>query len=107
MGRIEVDEDRCKGCEICVSACPKKVITLANRYNRLGYRTATLREHEPHASASAGKHPFLPWRDHPLHEDVAECNGCGICARMCPDVAITVFKHRIEGDRQQGGSDGK
>lgn len=94
MGRIEVDEERCKGCEICVNVCPKKVITLANHFNHLGYRPATMVRHEAHIPLSTGKHPFYPWRDHPSHHDLAECTGCAICARMCPDVAITVYKRR-------------
>lgn len=78
MGRIEVDEERCKGCEICISFCPKNVIALANRFNRLGYRPATMVNHESD------------------QRDLVKCTGCGICARMCPDAAITVYKQRSE-----------
>ncbi len=66
MARITVDEMYCKGCELCVAACPKHIIALSpERMNEKGYHPAEL-----------------------LNPD--ECTGCGSCAMMCPDVAITV-----------------
>jgi 2-oxoglutarate ferredoxin oxidoreductase subunit delta len=66
-GRIEVDEQLCKGCEICVANCPQKVIALdAERITPKGYHPAAL---------------------------VAEgCTGCAICAVVCPEAAITVYR---------------
>jgi len=64
---IVVNEDRCKGCSLCVNFCPKKVIAIAEHLNARGYYPATL-VNQP------------------------GCIGCGICARMCPDVAISVYK---------------
>ena len=52
-GLLRVDVDECKGCGLCVEACPPKVIGLSERLNHYGYRTATY--------AGAG------------------CTGCGIC----------------------------
>ena len=38
MPRIIVDESVCKGCEMCVIACPKKIIALAKeKINAKGY----------------------------------------------------------------------
>ena len=66
-GLLRVDADECKGCGLCVEACPPKVIVLSERLNHYGYRTATY--------AGAG------------------CTGCGICFMVCPEPgAITVLK---------------
>ena len=66
-GTIEVNEFFCKGCELCITACPKDVIGLdKNRLTSKGYHPAAL---------------------------VAEgCTGCAVCAVVCPDAAITVFR---------------
>jgi 2-oxoglutarate ferredoxin oxidoreductase subunit delta len=67
MGRIEIDESRCKGCGICTIACPRKLITLCDKVNIQGFTPA---------EASS----------------LEQCTGCALCAEICPDVAITVFK---------------
>ena len=36
-GAIEVNTERCKGCQLCIIACPQKVIALANKVNLHGY----------------------------------------------------------------------
>ena len=66
-GWIEVNELYCKGCSLCVSACPREVLALD--MNRL---------------TSKGYHPAY------LVED--DCTGCGICSIVCPDAAITVYR---------------
>ncbi len=66
-GLLRVDVEECKGCGLCVEACPAKVIALSERLNHYGYRTAVY--------AGAG------------------CTGCGTCFMMCPEPgAITVLK---------------
>ena len=68
MATIIVNEALCKGCEMCVYACPKGIIALAkDRINNKGYHPAALTDEEA-------------------------CIGCKSCAIMCPDVAITVEK---------------
>ena len=67
-GRIEIDFERCKGCELCIPACPQDVITLAVSLNEKGYRPALF--------------------DDP-HDD---CTGCALCAVVCPDGTITVYR---------------
>jgi len=67
MGRIEIDEIRCKGCGLCTIACPKKLITLCDKLNNQGYSPAEISSQE-------------------------QCTGCALCAEICPDVAITVFR---------------
>jgi 2-oxoglutarate ferredoxin oxidoreductase subunit delta len=68
-GRIEVDELYCKGCEVCVAACPQEVLALANdRITPKGYHPATLK--------------------------AEGCTGCGICAIVCPEAAISVYREK-------------
>jgi 2-oxoglutarate ferredoxin oxidoreductase subunit delta len=67
MPRIDVNTKRCKGCELCIPACPYKVIGLSKTFSATGYYPAMMVNPE-------------------------ECNGCRLCAFVCPDVAITVYK---------------
>jgi 2-oxoglutarate ferredoxin oxidoreductase subunit delta len=68
MPRVQVDRDRCKGCELCVNACPQKVLAISQRINFKGYFPAEARQ------------PQL-------------CLGCRLCAITCPDVAIEIAVH--------------
>ena len=75
-GSQQIENDRgyvadrcgeCKGCGLCIEACPPKVIGMSERLNHYGYRTAIY--------AGAG------------------CTGCGICFMACPEPgAITVLR---------------
>lgn len=69
-GRIVVNESYCKGCGLCVEACPQKVMALSmSRLTPKGYHPA---------------------------EMVAEgCTGCGVCAIMCPEAAIEVYREPV------------
>lgn len=68
-GRIQIDGERCKACLFCIEFCPKKSIRLSEYLNLKGYFIAAF------DGAGGGE---------------TECNGCGICALMCPEVAIEV-----------------
>lgn len=66
-GNIEVREEECKGCGLCVEACPPGVLQLAEGLNRSGY----------HPAIYAG----------------SGCTGCGICFFVCPEPgALTVYR---------------
>ncbi|MBE7050468.1 MAG: 4Fe-4S binding protein [Clostridia bacterium] len=66
MAKVTFNEDRCKGCGLCVDACPKKIVTMAkDRINAKGFHPATVIEMD-------------------------KCIGCAFCATMCPDVVIEV-----------------
>ena len=68
-GRVSIDEERCKGCALCVQACVPGVLSLADgRYNTHGYRPAVLIDPDN------------------------RCTGCGLCAVVCPDVCLTVYR---------------
>jgi 2-oxoglutarate ferredoxin oxidoreductase subunit delta len=66
-GSLRIDAEECKGCGLCVEACPPEVLHLAAHLNRYGY----------HPVAYAGQ----------------GCTGCGICFFVCPEPgAITVLR---------------
>ncbi|MFH0913506.1 MAG: 4Fe-4S dicluster domain-containing protein [Candidatus Omnitrophota bacterium] len=67
MAKIEINKDRCKGCMFCISFCPKGLIVADSGLNRLGVKPAKFKES-------------------------AECLGCSLCAIICPDCCIEVFK---------------
>lgn len=68
MGKIVVNREYCKGCELCTLACAKHLIRLSKDFNKSGY----------YAVEYSGKD--------------GECTGCAFCAEMCPDAAIEVWK---------------
>ena len=66
-GYIEVDELYCKGCDLCVNACPQEVISLdTDRLTPKGY--------------------------HPAYLSSEGCTGCAICAIVCPEAALTIYR---------------
>lgn len=67
MPKVTFNEDRCKGCEMCVVACPKKIVIIADRLNAKGFKPAEVLEQD-------------------------KCIGCAFCATMCPDCVIEVEK---------------
>ena len=68
MSRIEIRADRCKGCGLCVTVCPRKIIVL---------KQDTLN--------AKGLHPAGV-------TDMNQCIGCAFCATICPDNVIEVWK---------------
>ncbi len=66
MAKIEVNIERCKGCERCNDACPQKILAMNPKLNTKGYNFAMVK-------------------------DPPRCIGCRLCAISCPDQAIEVF----------------
>jgi 2-oxoglutarate ferredoxin oxidoreductase subunit delta len=66
-GWIEVDAAYCKGCELCVDACPQDVLALDMEH-------------------------LTPKGYHPAYLKAEGCTGCAICAIVCPDAALTVYR---------------
>jgi len=67
-GKITIDSELCKGCELCIAACPKELIKLGKTLNSASYFPAE----------------FIG--------DDAACTGCTLCAVTCPEVAIEVYR---------------
>ena len=68
MAKVTIHENVCKGCGLCVNACPKKVLALSKtKMNQNGYYIAE-------------------------SINPQDCIGCTFCAIMCPDCAIVVEK---------------
>ncbi len=64
---VTFQRDHCKGCELCISVCPKKILALDTVMNKKGYRPAMI-------------------------TDQGACIACASCAKICPDSVITVEK---------------
>ncbi len=71
-GKIIIDQEQCKGCELCALACTPKLITTADFINGQGYHPALFKDEEN------------------------KCSGCAMCAINCPDAAIGVFRELQE-----------
>ena len=66
MASVSFRADRCKGCSLCVQACPQAIIRLnTEKVNAIGYNPAEV-------------------------TDMSKCIGCAMCATMCPDCIIEV-----------------
>jgi len=69
MAKFELrfNKDFCKGCELCVAACPKHILAIGDEIGAKGYRTAIV-------------------------TDIEQCIGCASCALVCPDFVIEIFR---------------
>ena len=68
MMKVSFNEDRCKGCGLCTTVCPKKIVVMAkDRLNSKGFHPAEVIEQD-------------------------KCIGGKFCATICPDVVIRIEK---------------
>jgi 2-oxoglutarate ferredoxin oxidoreductase subunit delta len=65
-GKVKFDIETCKGCELCIEACPQGSLQLSPKINAQGYHYAVLIQDN--------------------------CTGCTNCALVCPDAVITVYR---------------
>ena len=66
MAKLTFKTELCKGCGLCVDACPKNLIIIAkDKINQKGHSPAEITDQD-------------------------KCIACAFCATMCPDCVITV-----------------
>jgi len=67
MAKIIINKEKCKGCLLCIVACPKGLIKMDQKLNKKGVKPVSC-------------------------DDNDECRGCMLCAVVCPDCCIEVYK---------------
>ncbi|MCD6569707.1 MAG: 4Fe-4S binding protein [Deltaproteobacteria bacterium] len=67
-GRITINDNLCKSCELCISVCPEEAIRISDGINYKGY--------------------------HPAEFIKDMCRGCALCSIVCPEIAIEVYRER-------------
>jgi 2-oxoglutarate ferredoxin oxidoreductase subunit delta len=73
-GTVHIEIETCKGCELCVEACPQDSLSMSKGINKSGYHYAV--------------------------QIVDNCTGCINCALVCPDAVITVYRE----SKKKGGT---
>jgi 2-oxoglutarate ferredoxin oxidoreductase subunit delta len=69
-GKVEINIERCKGCELCTAECKEHALTLGDAINIKGHRYVI------------------------ANNDL--CTGCINCALVCPDAVITVYRTNVK-----------
>ena len=72
-GWVSIKIDTCKGCELCIDACPQDSLRMSKEINPSGYHYAVLIKDN--------------------------CTGCVNCALVCPDAVITVYRTKKVGKK--------
>jgi len=67
MPNVIIDKEICKGCGLCISVCPKKVLGISKVQNLKGFFPAKVTYPE-------------------------KCTSCTFCGLVCPDIAIQIYK---------------
>ena len=67
MAKVEIYEERCKSCGLCIIACPKDCLERGGEINSQGFFPVYLACEE-------------------------KCSGCALCALVCPDLCFEIYK---------------
>lgn len=67
QGAVAINSERCKGCGLCVNACPSHTLSLSGTVNMRGY-------------------------NYSCQVNESACIGCASCALVCPDACISVYR---------------
>jgi len=62
-GKVYIIVERCKGCNLCIEYCPKKMLAKSKDFNAKGYH-------------------------YPVVINEADCVNCKVCEDICPDFSI-------------------
>jgi 2-oxoglutarate ferredoxin oxidoreductase subunit delta len=73
-GTVTIASDRCKGCELCIAACPPRVLSMSDDVNESGYR-----------------YPLL----------APGCIGCSLCHAVCPDFVFDVYRFPLPTEKRE------
>lgn len=65
-GTVQIHVERCKGCELCIPACPPRVLSMSSDLNALGVSFPELED---------------------------GCTGCSACLLVCPDYCFEVYRY--------------
>ena len=76
MNKIVIDPELCKGCELCITFCPLHIIKRGTTAHQNAYLI-------------------------PEQIDASRCTACCLCAMMCPDSAIEVYKD-VPTEKEEG-----
>jgi 2-oxoglutarate ferredoxin oxidoreductase subunit delta len=68
MNRVAINTEQCKGCGLCVRACPKHILEISK----------TMRNNKGYSPVEVTNQGL--------------CTACRSCALTCPDVCISVYK---------------
>ena len=66
---IQIKEDWCKGCDLCIDKCPLNALEQSEHLNKRGVKPPQLKK-------------------------INDCNYCRLCELICPDLAIAVIKDK-------------
>ena len=64
---ILIDDQFCKGCNLCIEVCPREVFGRGDKRSRAGYSM-------------------------PKVLSLGNCVACFLCEMTCPDLALTVIE---------------